>query len=304
LEWQAQGERILVCIDMNKHVLTGTLAQEFFRLGMVEATHMQWHGEEPHTYIDGSAPVDGVYHSPNLEVMAIAQLSFHEGVGYHRTVLVDVTTRLAIGQQEFRVVRLLAWKLSTKNKASTKTYLKRMVTEFERHKLVDCQHSIIAELGKGPITAHIQEAIEMLDVKKTEIQHSCESQCRKIVKPFLPFSIPVQTAHKQQEAFVNLKQRHNGKSRNSNIIWDTVKVGITNPRDLTVEKCAAGIAASKRQLLDLEAKADRSAMTRAPGQQVQVCVHPGQPSMLQGDRRDYQAQGAEGQLVAHQAGNG
>ncbi len=72
-----------------------------------------------------------------------------------------------MGQQEFRVVRPLARKLSTKNKASTKTYLKRMETEFERHKLVDRQHNIIAELGKAPITAHIQEAMEMLDVQKT-----------------------------------------------------------------------------------------------------------------------------------------
>jgi hypothetical protein len=78
-----------------------------------------------------------------------------------------------------------------------------------------------------------------------------------MVKPFFPFSIPVQTIHKQREAFVNLKQWHEGKSRNSNIIQDAVKVGITNPRDLTVEECAAGIAACKRQLLDLEAKADQ-----------------------------------------------
>ncbi len=57
--------------------------------------------------------------------------------------------------------------------------------------------------------------------------------------------------------FVNLKQWHKGTSRNSNIIWDAVKAGITNPRDLTVEKCMAGILACKRQLLDLEAKADQ-----------------------------------------------
>jgi hypothetical protein len=190
-------------------------------------------------------------------VSGIVQLSFHKGVGNHQTVLVNVTTRLAIGQQEFRVVRLLARKLSTKNKASTKTYLKRMVTEFDRHKLVDHQNSIIAELGKGMITAHTQEAMETLDVQKIEIQRSCKSWCQKIVKPFLPFSIPVRTIHNQQEAFVNLKQWHEGKSRNSNIIRDAIKAGITNSRDLTVEKCTAGIAACKRQLLDLEAMADQ-----------------------------------------------
>ncbi len=70
---------------MNEHVLTEKLAQEFFKLGLIEATHMQWQGDEPHTYIDGSEPIDGVYHSPNLKVTALAQLSFHEGVGDHRT---------------------------------------------------------------------------------------------------------------------------------------------------------------------------------------------------------------------------
>ncbi len=89
------------------------------------------------------------------------------------------------------MVRPLARKLSIKNRASTKTYLKRMVTEFERHKLVERQNNIITELSKGKIRAHIQEVMEILDVQKTEIQRSCESRCWKIVKPLLPFSIPV-----------------------------------------------------------------------------------------------------------------
>ena len=70
-ELKAQGERIIVFIDMNEHVLTGKLAQEFFKLGLIKATHMQWQGDEPHTYINGSVPIDGVYHSPNLEVTAL-----------------------------------------------------------------------------------------------------------------------------------------------------------------------------------------------------------------------------------------
>ncbi len=113
-EWQAQEEQIIVFIDMNEHVLTGTLAQEFFRLGMVEATHTQWHGEEPHTYINGSAPIDGVYHSPNLEVTGIAQLSFHEGVGNHRMVLVDVLrplSRIPIIHNQSRIMYKTAFLL-------------------------------------------------------------------------------------------------------------------------------------------------------------------------------------------------
>ncbi len=86
--------------------------------------------------------------------------------------------------------------------------------------MVDCQQCIAAVFGKGPATSSVQAAIESIDEQKTQIQRGCENQCCKIVKPALPFSIPVQSVHKQREAFTNFKLRHKGKSRNSNIIRD------------------------------------------------------------------------------------
>ncbi len=53
--------------------------------------------EAPYTFIDDSEPIDGVYHTYNLEIMGITELSFHKSVGDHRTVLVNVATRLVIG---------------------------------------------------------------------------------------------------------------------------------------------------------------------------------------------------------------
>ncbi len=112
---------------MNKHILTGVLPTALQDIGLVEATHTRWQeGTEPNTYIDGSAPIDGVYHSPKLEVTAFTQLSFHEGVGDHRTVLVDNTTLLVIGQQEYKIVRPAVHKLTNRKKESTKNYLKDM----------------------------------------------------------------------------------------------------------------------------------------------------------------------------------
>ncbi len=75
-------------------------AWEFFKMGLMEATHMQWQGPEPHTYINGREPIYGVYHSQDLEVTAVVRLSFHEGIGDHCMVLVDITNRSEIDQQE------------------------------------------------------------------------------------------------------------------------------------------------------------------------------------------------------------
>ena len=81
----------------------GSSGKPVFRLGLSEATHHHWGNEEPHMYIGGVEPIDGVWHTLDLEVSAVLQLSFHEGVGDRCTVLVDITAYSAIGWQEFKV---------------------------------------------------------------------------------------------------------------------------------------------------------------------------------------------------------
>ena len=51
--WIEYGVRIIIFIDMNKHILTGHLARSFQSLGLQEATHHNWERSEPRTYIFG-----------------------------------------------------------------------------------------------------------------------------------------------------------------------------------------------------------------------------------------------------------
>ncbi len=84
-------------------------------MGLIKATHRNWGNGEPHTFIGGVDPIDGVWHTPDLDVSAVLQLSFHEGLGGHRTVLVDVTTHSAIGKHEFKVIQPNARTLNSTN---------------------------------------------------------------------------------------------------------------------------------------------------------------------------------------------
>ena len=102
-------------MDMNEHVLRGTVALYLLKMGLAEATHQHWGTNKPHMFIGGVDPIDGVWHTPGLEVSALVQLSFHQGLGDHRTVLVYVTTLSAIGKHEFRVVRPEACRLNSTN---------------------------------------------------------------------------------------------------------------------------------------------------------------------------------------------
>lgn len=97
IHWRKAGERLIVMADMNEHILRGPLARRLLSLGLLEATHHYWGEKEPNTHVSGSKPIDAVYHTPDIEITATRQLSFHESVGDHRLVLIDVTTRSLIG---------------------------------------------------------------------------------------------------------------------------------------------------------------------------------------------------------------
>jgi hypothetical protein len=65
--WIESGNRIILFIDINKHILTDNLPRELLCLGLQEATHEHWEDLEPCTFVYGyDKPIIGVYHTPDL----------------------------------------------------------------------------------------------------------------------------------------------------------------------------------------------------------------------------------------------
>ena len=63
------------------------------------------------------------------------QLLFHEGVGDHRTVLVDISTWSLIGKDNFKVVRPYAQRLSSTNPDHTLRYISYVKKELAKRQL-------------------------------------------------------------------------------------------------------------------------------------------------------------------------
>ncbi len=217
---------------MNKHILTGNLLWELFRLGIQEATHEHWGDLEPGTFVYGdSKPINGVYHTPEITIMALAQLSFHEGVGNHRTVLVDISTSFAIGKFERRVVPPKARHLVTRNDNSVKAYLRFITTECQRHRIQRHLDNITRDLQTRSVSPSHHEQLENIEVQRSNTQRGGKQRCRKIVKPLLPFSPPIRGINMRQRAYVNLVAWHKkGKSSGGNVFKKAWKSGIYNPR--------------------------------------------------------------------------
>ena len=114
--WRENRERLVIFIDFNEHILTGRLPRMLQKEGLVEIFSSRWTGVEPATHSRGSIPIDGIYVSQELEIDSVMALPFHKSIGDHRTMIVDITTRSAVGEQQYKIVRPEARQLCTKNK--------------------------------------------------------------------------------------------------------------------------------------------------------------------------------------------
>ncbi len=149
-KWKERGEGLIIFIDMNEHILHSMLPRESFQLDLQEATHTHWEGPEPRTFVYGDGkPINGVCHTSDVEITLLMQLSFHEGVEDHRTVIIDVTTSLAIGKFERKVVAPQARHLATRNENSVKSYIKFVTKECQRHWLQGQLDLITLKISQG-----------------------------------------------------------------------------------------------------------------------------------------------------------
>ena len=88
----------MIFMDFNEHILTGRLPKMLQNEGLVEIFSSRWTGVEPATHSRGSTPIDGIYVSQELEIDSVMALPFHENIGDHSTMIVDIMTRSGVGE--------------------------------------------------------------------------------------------------------------------------------------------------------------------------------------------------------------
>jgi hypothetical protein len=186
---------LLLFMDMNEHTLTGRVARRLLAMGLHKATHSQWGEMEPHTYIHGSEPINAVWHSQDLEVVSTLQLSFHKGVGDHCSVLEDITTKSAIGKQEFKVVHPHGRRLSSQNDHARTKYLWHLERQMRTHRMVERLSTCEQRISPYPAPLDAIRDMQTLDMQMEEMQQGSEPQCRIIYSTEMPFSKPVHTVH-------------------------------------------------------------------------------------------------------------
>ncbi len=252
--WQQEGDRLLIFMDMNEHVLRGA-SKVSTKHGPTRGHPGNWGSLEPHTYVRGTKLIDGVWFLPELEITLTIQLSFHKGVGDHRTVLVDVSTASAIGKQEFRVVQPHARQLSSTNVRAQTKYLAFLERQMQTHQMAERLHACAEQITLYPVSPAVQHQMQILDKQTVEMQRGGERQCRQVFATMLPFSKPIWVIHFQRRAYQALARGANLLLQCSNVVKQGLKAGIPTPRVLTLLQCLDGVEACTRRMKVLKGQA-------------------------------------------------
>ena len=167
--WRKAGERVIIFINMNKHILHGPLAKCMIRLGLTEATHKSWGHSKPHTHISGLIPIDGDYHSMDIKITSMAQLSFHKSVGDHCSVIVDISARSLLGIDGQKIIRPVARRLTCSNKKNVERFNKYVEKALDCHKLYEKLGIASQMLNHNPWDQNGIRLMENIDQQMAEI---------------------------------------------------------------------------------------------------------------------------------------
>lgn len=103
-------------------------------------------------------------------------------------------------------------------------------------------------LSAFPLPSHLSQQCERLHTQIEQIRKCAERGCRKILKPALDYSPPIQFWYDRAHAYKVLLRIKTGEGRRvdvSRAIRMAHRKKIPNPRTLTAEQCRDGLAACK-----------------------------------------------------------
>ena len=89
VEWQGAGERIVLVINLNGHLLHNNFHRQLKerQTEIEEFSHKCGGKKAPYTHHAGSSPIDGAYKFPEIEIVNLSLLTFAESPGDHRISL-------------------------------------------------------------------------------------------------------------------------------------------------------------------------------------------------------------------------
>jgi hypothetical protein len=117
--WLAAGDHIIIGLDANKDVRTGTVSKTFANLGLREAILDKHKDQSPPATQNQNmsrTPIDGIWVSGCINISAGGYLPFGDACpSDHRMIWIEIQFSIALGQRPPDIVKIRPQRLKTSN---------------------------------------------------------------------------------------------------------------------------------------------------------------------------------------------
>ena len=215
-EWRTQGEKLILMLDGNEDMRSGSLAKLLRNeeLDMIDTVATRTGGTGPPTFIRGSRQIDAVWATRDVELSTACFLPFHFGLGDHRGILVDIPVSTIIGAGKRIISRPSGRRLQCNKKVTVEKYVSSLETYCFQHRIASKLQQISAIEHSSKVI--LQRQLDVIDRVLGEGMRMAENKCRHIRAGEVPFSAELADAGLQIKLWglvIRSKRGHNINSR-------------------------------------------------------------------------------------------
>jgi hypothetical protein len=135
-EWRASGEKIVLFMDHNEHVIEGQLGKALADkdgLDLQEAV-LSYTGASPgEIFFWSLCPIDGLWVSSDLDISNVCVMSFDFVVGYHCAFILDIPLESLVGVNLVKIVHPASRRLNSRLPECREAYVASLESNIDQH---------------------------------------------------------------------------------------------------------------------------------------------------------------------------
>jgi len=162
--WKEKGDSIIIAGDFNEDIRLEVF-NEWKKDAGLEDVFVERNVDNhilPPTFNRGINPIDIIMCTAGITVIKAGYLTFGEGVGDHRPLLMDVTVASTLGVKMAVPKKMVARRLKLQDPRVVKKYNKLLICFFRRFSILD-QIQLLQDRVVGPLSDEEAANVEKMD---------------------------------------------------------------------------------------------------------------------------------------------
>ena len=261
-EWLANGDQIILMLDLNDDVTNSAANTKLRSIGLNECILQRHDEQQPYATCNrGTKAIDGIYVSNTITIERGGYCPFNTFPSDHRALWIDVTMSNLCGNKMAPVSHPHARRLKCNDPKVQNKWTKLYTTFLNERNAIKRAYALQEQISIPLPQEYVEEYEKIRRIRQDARRHA-DKKCRKLRMGGVPFSIELTKARTTIEMWKAIKSWKLGRKINSKYLKRLVKkAGVPDSMRATLDETKHAIAQAYSTYWDVKKKADELRLT-------------------------------------------